>query len=468
MTAAKSYFFCGVGGSGMLPLACIVRAAGHEVAGSDRALDQGRTAPKFEFLRALGIGLFPQDGSGVTSADQILVASAAVEDTVPDVQAATRLGCPRVSRAGLLADLFNAAPVRVAVGGTSGKSTVTGMIGWILHATGRRPTVMNGAVMKNFVSDDTPFASAIVGDGRIFVSEVDESDGSIALFAPNVAVLGNISLDHKDMDELRALFEDFTTKAETAVVNIDHPEVAAIASELHEDRLLTWGFEREAQLIGHALEERPEGVAFHVTERSSGAHAEVQLQVPGRHNAANALAAIGAAVAVGVPLAEAAEALQGFTGLRRRLERVGEAGGVIVYDDFGHNPDKIAATLDTLHAFPGRLLVFFQPHGFGPLRVMKQPLIDMFVEKLGAEDVLILSDPVYFGGTVDRSVGSETIVAGVRDGGRTAEHIPARPEIAARLTALARPGDRIVVMGARDDTLSQFAGELVAALAAKS
>jgi UDP-N-acetylmuramate--alanine ligase len=466
MTAAKTYFFCGVGGSGMLPLACIVRAQGHRVAGSDRALDQGRTAPKFEFLRALGIDLFAQDGSGVTSPDQILVASAAVEDSVPDVQAATRLGCARVSRAGLLAELFNAAPVRVAVGGTSGKSTVTGMIGWILHATGRAPTVMNGAVMTNFVSDDTPFASAIVGDGRLFVSEVDESDGSIALFEPSVAVLGNISLDHKDMDELRALFEDFLGKAATAVVNIDHPEVAAIARELHEDRLLTWGFEREAQLIGHAVDERPEGVSFHVTERSSGDHAEVSLQVPGRHNAANALAAIGAAVAIGVPLAEAAAALQGFTGLRRRLERVGIANGVTVYDDFGHNPDKIAATLDALHAFPGRLLVFFQPHGFGPLKVMRGPLIEMFIDRLGSDDVLILSDPVYFGGTVDRAVGSDTIVAGVRDGGRQAEHIPARADIAARLRDLARPGDRIVVMGARDDTLSQFAAELLADLGA--
>ncbi|MFD1612696.1 UDP-N-acetylmuramate--L-alanine ligase [Sphingomonas tabacisoli] len=465
MTAHKSYFFCGIGGSGMLPLACIVRAQGAEVSGSDRALDQGRTAPKFEFLRAQGIALFPQDGSGVTSPDQVLVASAAVEETVPDVQAATRLHCARMSRAGLLAELFNAAPVRIAVGGTSGKSTVTGMIGWILHATGRAPTVMNGAVMKNFVGQDTPFASALVGSGEAFVSEVDESDGSIALFDPTIAVLGNISLDHKGMDELRALFEDFVTKAKTAVVNIDHPEVAAIASELHQDQLLTFAFDKEAQLVGHHVAEHAEGVAFHVTERSSGETAEVKLQLLGRHNAVNALSAIGATVAAGVPLAEAAQALAGFTGLRRRLERVGEARGVIVYDDFGHNPDKIAATLDALHAFPGRLLIFFQPHGYGPLRVMGRELIATLGERLGPEDVLILSDPVYFGGTVDRSVGSETIVAGVRAAGRNAEHIPARPEIAERLAALAHPGDRIVVMGARDDTLSQFAAELLQRLA---
>ena len=207
-----------------------------------------------------------------------------------------------------------------------------------------------------------------------------------------------------------------------------------------------------------------DGVSFHVTERSSGNHAEVKLQLPGRHNAANALAAIGAAVAAGVPLAEAAAALSRFAGLRRRLERVGEANGVVVYDDFGHNPDKIAATLDALHAFPGRLLIFFQPHGYGPLKVMGRELVAMLGEKLRDDDVLILSDPVYFGGTVDRSTGSETIVAQVRTAGRDAEHIPARPAIADRLAALARPGDRIVVMGARDDTLSQFAADLLARL----
>src|ERR671917_1987841 len=161
MNQAKPYFFCGIGGSGMLPLACIVRAQGNEVAGSDRALDQGRVADKFEFLERQGIRLFPQDGSGMTSADQLLVTSAAVEETIPDVQAARRLGAEHLTRPQLLARLFNAAPIGIAVGGTSGKSTVTGMIGWILDQAGRRPTVMNGAVMKNFASSDALFASAL-------------------------------------------------------------------------------------------------------------------------------------------------------------------------------------------------------------------------------------------------------------------------------------------------------------------
>ena len=146
----------------MMPLAEIVAAQGHKVAGSDRSLDQGRLATKFEGLAAKGINLFAQDGSGIISADQIVVASAAVEATVPDIIGATELGCARMTRAELLAELFNAAPVSIAVGGTSGKSTVTGMIGWILTQAGRDPTIMNGAVMKNFNS------GARVGGGDVF------------------------------------------------------------------------------------------------------------------------------------------------------------------------------------------------------------------------------------------------------------------------------------------------------------
>src|SRR3954466_4378397 len=176
MGEAKSYFFCGIGGSGMLPLALIVQGRGHAVAGSDRTLDQGRLAAKFAFLRARGIDLFAQDGSGIVSADQVVVTSTAIEESVPDVVKAKAIGARRIGRPELLASLFNEAGTGIAVGGTSGKSTVTGMIGWILHAAGRDPTVMNGAVMKNFVSPDVPFASALVGEGDVFVSEVDESD----------------------------------------------------------------------------------------------------------------------------------------------------------------------------------------------------------------------------------------------------------------------------------------------------
>ncbi|MDH3594536.1 MAG: Mur ligase family protein [Rhodospirillales bacterium] len=467
MTQAREYFFCGIGGSGMLPLALILQSRGCVVAGSDRMLDQGRTAQKFDFLRARGIPLHAQDGSGLTRPDQILVTSAAIEDSVPDVQTARRLGARVMTRAELLAEVFNAAPHGIALGGTSGKSTTTGMLGWILHALGRHPTIMNGAVMKNFITPDTPFASAVVGDGEVFVSEVDESDGSIALYSPRVAVLNNITLDHKSLDELRTLFRDFTAKAETVVLNLDDPESAALAAGIAPDKTIGFSLsDPAADLLAGDLAPAPDGIAFEVTERATAARARVRLRVPGRHNVANALAALGAARACGVALDDAASALDGFDGLRRRLEFVGKAKGVTVIDDFAHNPDKIDASLATLHAFPGRLLVLFQPHGFGPLRLMKNAFIDCFAEQLHDGDVLIMPDPIYFGGTVERSVTSQDIVDGVQARGRPAFAFAERPACGDKLLELARPGDRIVVMGARDDTLALFAMELVERLGA--
>jgi UDP-N-acetylmuramate--alanine ligase len=460
------YFFCGIGGSGMLPLALIVQARGHAVAGSDRALDQGRTEAKFESLRAGGISLFPQDGSGVTRPDMVLVASAAVEETVPDVQAAIRLGAKRITRAELLADLFNGAVSAIGVAGTSGKSTTTGMIAWILHRIGRDPTVMNGAVMKNFVTAEAPFASALVGGSELFVAEVDESDGSIAQFTPRVAVLNNIALDHKSLDELRRLFGDFVGKASVAVLNLDNEEVARLASKLPVEKVITYSLtDRRATVWADGITALSDGMAFEVNE--GGQRIFLRLHVPGRHNVANALAAICAVRALGVPLEEATGALAGFSGIRRRLETVGTVHGVTVIDDFAHNPDKIAASLATLHNFPGRLLIMFQPHGFGPLRLMKDAFIQEFARDMDEDDVLIMPDPVYFGGTVDRSVGSANIVSAVQALGRKAFNVAERAACGDKLLELALPGDRIVVMGARDDTLSQFADDLLAKLAKK-
>jgi UDP-N-acetylmuramate--alanine ligase len=460
----KSYFFCGIGGSGMLPLANIVRDAGATVAGSDRALDQGRLGAKFEWLQSLGIDLFAQDGSGLISGDQILIASAAIEDSVPDVAKANALGCARMTRAELLADLFNNAPRSVAVGGTSGKSTVTGMIGWILTDAGLDPTIMNGAVMKNFVADDAPFASARVGQGDVFVSEVDESDGSIALFIPEVAVLNNVSLDHKSLEELRQLFGDFAKKAKTSVWNADDAETVALMEPLALAGAISFCFAEQADFRATDIVDLPLGSRF--TLHAMGDTHDVALIVPGRHNIANALAAIAAATALGVTVAQAVRAIERFNGLARRFDIVGTANDITVIDDFGHNPDKIAATLATLKAFPGRIIAFFQPHGYGPIRVMGAELAGVFADMLGKDDHLILCDPVYFGGTVDKSIGSQSITDAVTAAGQNAEYIPAREDCGNRMVDLAQPGDRIVIMGARDDTLSAFAADILARLGA--
>ena len=218
------YFFCGIGGSGMLPLALIVKARGHDVEGSDRSLDAGRTAAQVRLPESARHRPPPAGRLGRHAQGPAARHLRRRRRHRAGCRRRKALGCPQVTRPQLLAQLVNSAKVSIAVGGTSGKSTTTGMIAWILYATRRDPTVMNGAVMKNFVAGDFPFASAIVGEGDIFVSEVDESDGSIALYQPTIAVLNNIALDHKSMDELRSLFTDFVSKAQVAVLNLDNDE----------------------------------------------------------------------------------------------------------------------------------------------------------------------------------------------------------------------------------------------------
>ena len=460
------FFFCGIGGSGMLPLASIVRASGAKVAGSDRSLDAGRVANKFAYLRSLGISLYPQDGSGLQEG-MTLVTSAAVEETIPDVVRARELGLTHLTRPQFLAQLLNQAQRSVAVGGTSGKSTVTGMIGWILHAAHRQPTVMNGAVMKNFVTPSAPFASALVGDPELFVSEVDESDGSISLYRPEVAVLTNISLDHKEMAELRGLFAGFLQAAKMAVLNLDDPETRALADAAGADQVVGYGFDSPgAAFMGKDLQLLPDGVTFAV--HADGERHEVRLAVPGRHNASNALAAIAATSLIGVRIEDAANAICRFEGLKRRLETVGEAQGVTVIDDFAHNPDKIDATLATLRAQPGSLLIMFQPHGFGPLAKMGEQLADSFANGMEGDDRLFLPDPVYQGGTTERVRGSDWLAAKVVERGRQAHHIAERAAIGDALVEEARSGDRILIMGARDDTLIDFAQSLVERLASRA
>jgi len=409
---ARPFFFCGIGGSGMLPLAQIAHGFGHEVAGSDRSYDQGRTPEKFAWLEQNGFRLYPQDGSGITSPEQTLIASAAVEDTVPEVARARELGCPRMSRAELLSAFFNEAGYSIAIGGTSGKSTVTGMIAWILSEAKYDPTVMNGAVMKSFASPENPFASARIGNPRIFVSEVDESDGSIALYKPTIGVLLNVSLDHKSIEELRQLFGDYLGEAGCAVINFDNEEARHLAERAKQ--IVSFGIRdsrADITVDPDSIDQSAFGIRAAVLDNRSREMFPLILPMPGLHNLSNALAAIAAVSAAGIDVKSAAYALHNFAGLARRFDVVGTTeSGTTIIDDFGHNPEKCAATLRTLKATPGRVIAFFQPHGYGPLRQMGDELAETFASELDADDITIMCDPVYYGGTVDRSQGTGRII----------------------------------------------------------
>jgi UDP-N-acetylmuramate--alanine ligase len=459
----KSFFFCGLGGSGMLPLAQILKGLGHNVQGSDRSYDQGRSSQKFAWLKAQGFHLFPQDGSGIQSSDQILIASAAVEDTVPEMQRAAELGCTRMTRAEALSELFNSAGYGIAIGGTSGKSTVTAMTGWMIAAQEYDPTIMNGAVMKNFKTPENPFASAQVGRSELFVSEVDESDGSIALYRPTIGVLLNISLDHKSMEELRRLFQGFLDSSAARVVNFDDAEVRQLTDGM--EGITSFGIESQAAditVLPGSIQQNSFGLRATIVENDTGDKHMLNLAMPGLHNLSNALAALAVAKAASIPMAKAVDALGDFDGLARRYDVIGVTGrNITVIDDFGHNPEKCAATLRTVKATEGRVIAFFQPHGYGPLRQMGDELADTFVRELDEGDVVIMCDPVYFGGTVDRSEGTERIITQIVANGRRAEYLAKREACGVRITDIAQPDDRIVVMGARDDTLTDFAKMLM-------
>jgi UDP-N-acetylmuramate--alanine ligase len=453
----ETFFFCGVGGSGMAPLAAWLRAQGFAVRGSDRAYDQRSNPAWFQTLASSGIQLFPQDGSGVGPGVKAVVVSSAIEEQVPDVQAARRNGVPIRKRAEVLADCFNRR-WGIAVGGTSGKSTVTGMLGHVFAVLGRDPTVVNGGEMLNLEAG--ALRNARIGRGPVCVIEADESDRTIELYRPQVSVLTNVSLDHQPMDVLEKQFGDFLRVAQTGcVINGDCEVSCRLAQGVPSVR----SFSRvRTDADGTASRIRPvaDGSCFEVQGRS------YHLRVPGRHNVANALAAAVAAGYAGVSLDDALQALESFAGIRRRLEVLGTANGVTVIDDFAHNPDKIRASLESLHEYPGRLAVIFQPHGFGPTRFLWDGLVSSFREGLRAGDRLALLPIFYAGGTADQTLASSDLGRAIAAEGEGAVWCPETRESAIReVLDWAKAGDRVVVMGARDPTLTGFGRRILEGLA---
>lgn len=453
----------------MLPLAMILKGQGAAISGSDRSCDQGRTPEKFDYLHSIGIPVVPQDGRGLTSDFQALVVSSAIEDSIPEVKRAKELGVPILKRAELLAQLFNGAQkLKIGVGGTSGKSTTTGMLAWILSEMNLAPTVMNGANFLNFSTAQNPYSSALVGSKDVFVAECDESDGSIVLYNSDIAVLNNVALDHKPVAELIPVFMKFLNNAKQVVLNIGNNEIEGHILPHYKGQILTVGVDHpKARLQATNLRPSPTGISAEIKDVETGGGGILSLKIPGRHNVENALCALGACIAAGLDLGECLKAISGFSGVARRLQNIGNYNNINIIDDFAHNPDKIKASLATLKEFKGRLLVMFQMHGYGPLKLMKEELAQSFIQGLGLGDVFFMPDVLYQGGTTDTSYGSADFVRMLNTHHVKAAHIPKREDILPALLAEAKSGDRIVIMGARDDTLSEFAQRVLVGLKTK-
>ncbi len=435
----------------MSALAQILRARGHRVSGSDRTHDSGGNRAVFKKLEKQAIVLLPQEGASVSADVDFLVVSSAIESSSPERAQALRLAIPVMHRARLLAELFNPAE-GIGIAGTSGKSTVCGMVASIFDADRRQATVINGGIINQYVSA-TMLGNARHGEGAECLAELDESDGSISRFFPAAGLLTNISKDHKPLSELRELFQGFIDQTRGPVVlNADCPESARLSAP----GAVTFGIGHAADYRAAGITAGPRGMRFTVDG------APYAIRQPGRHNVANALAAIALCAALGVPVKARQLGLRRFTGIQRRLSLIGTVGSISVWDDFAHNPEKLRASLRAIRLLSKRMLVVFQPHGYGPTRFMLEELARAFSEEMRSRDILIGLPIFDAGGTADRSIATEDLLRKVR--GPRCLAAGDRTGALAAIISRACSGDGIAVMGARDDTLSAFARRILQAL----
>jgi UDP-N-acetylmuramate--alanine ligase len=451
------FHYAGLGGSGMSALAQFQVMTGGVASGSDRAFDRGERAASRAQLEALGVRVFPQDGSGIAGA-AALVVSTAVEEQVPDVAAARTRSLPVVHRSRMLAH-FVAGHRAIAVSGTSGKSTVVAMIFEILRGAGRDPGVITGGDLLALEREGY-WGNAWAGDSDLLVVEADESDGSLVRYEPAIGVVLNLERDHKEVHEVAAMFAAFTRRTRAALVTGDAANLGDLVGEARARGLAVSvaGFRPAADVQGEGLELLPDASVF--TVRGT----RFTLPVPGRHNVENALAAIAACAVVGVPLPAMVEPLARFAGVGRRFQSLGVARGVEVVDDFAHNPAKLRAALLTGQRRAARVLAVFQPHGFGPTRFLRAELVTALVETLRPADRAWLLEIFYAGGTAVRDLSSADLVADLKARNAHAEFAPSREWLVTRLAAEARSGDLVLVMGARDPSLTTFAGEVLTAI----
>jgi UDP-N-acetylmuramate--alanine ligase len=443
----QKIFFSGIGGSGMSALACFTADRGDVVTGSDRAFDQNPALPVFRMLRAKGIILVPQDGSGIDRSLDLAVFSTAVEPDRPEVIAARAVGIPAKTRPEYLADIVSEFST-VAVAGTSGKSTSAGMLAFLMERLGLKPSFIGGGRVKQFMSATNP-GNSLTGNSHTLVIEACESDGTIVNYRPLHSIILNLDLDHHPVavtaGMFRTLMENTTGKI---LLNADDPNLGKIA----EGEAITFSIDKPSDY-------RATDIAYgsFCTDFSLGA-VRFTLPLPGRYNLYNALSCIALLSEMKMPLQETSSMLREFTGIERRFDIHLNEGGRLVIDDYAHNPHKISSLMETVGRLRERVCYIFQPHGFAPTRMMKDEYIDAFTRGLRNSDHLILLPIFYAGGTAGRDISSDDLAAGIRNNGKDAEVVEKRDDVLEKI----RGWEAVIVFGARDETLSEFAAKIAA------
>ncbi|MBR2273926.1 MAG: UDP-N-acetylmuramate--alanine ligase [Alphaproteobacteria bacterium] len=450
----KKIGFCAIGGSGMSALAQVLNYQKQDIYGTDRSFDQGKEQKTKQALTDIGIKIYPQDGSMLDKDFSVLYASTAVEDSIPDIKRAKELQIPIKHRSDLLSEIFASYKYNIAIGGTSGKSTITAMIGYILDQDRKKPLVINGALLKNYETQPG-IPNVILNDGDFCVIEADESDGSIQKYTPYISVVNNITLDHKPIEELQQLFGDFIAKAKHgAVLNKDCPN-SKLLLKLNPNTTTFSIKDPSADFYATNITAIPNGTQYTFQNKN------YTLKIIGAFNVANALCAVACCSQLGIDPHDACRILQSFLGTKRRLEILGQTNNITVIDDFAHNPDKVAGSMSALKSYDGRLIIMFQPHGFSPMRLMGKEIMDAFISHMSSQDILLLPEIFFAGGTVKKDISSRDLVNYAKRHNVNAHFFNTREELKQYILKTAQANDRIVLMGARDNTITEMGYNLL-------
>ncbi|ULQ57657.1 Mur ligase domain-containing protein [Flavihumibacter rivuli] len=443
----QKVFFIGVAGTGMSALAQYLKGIGKEVNGSDRYFQPGVFNDTKTKLEAEGIGCFLQDGSGITPDTDLVVVSTAVEETVPEVQKSRSLNIPIIRRSELLA-LIAASKKTIAVGGTSGKSTTSAMLFDILQHAGLEPSIISGAGLVSIIREGK-IGNAKVGNGDWLVIEADESDGSIVQYHPEIGLLLNVDKDHKEIEVLMDVFGQFRENSSRFVVNRTHPLAAKLSTDMAND----FSTDENSPAAYVARDFRQDGLSISFTIN----HVPFTMQVVGKHNMENALAAATVASLLGIDLAISAAALELYTGIYRRHQVMGKKEGVWLIDDYAHNPAKCAASIQACQPIAPKVIAWFQPHGYGPTRFLRHDFVEEIGRVLRPEDEIWMSEIFYAGGTATKDISANDLINDLREQGKPAYFVEDRKDLLAVLRPHFTDNCVLLLMGARDPSLEQFA-----------
>ena len=444
-------FFSGIAGNGMNPLAQIMRLKGYDVVGSDRNFDtkaEGNEKIKTFLENNLKVKIVPQDGLGITDEIETLYVTTALTDTNPDIKAAKEKNIPIKTRPELLSQIFDEYPHNIAVGGTSGKTTTTAMIGYALDVLGKKPCMIGGGMMKNY-EDKNPMPYMIYNQGDICAIEADESNGTILQYNPYISIINNISVDHKPIEEIMAIFEQVAQKPKHGLVLGKDCDYCKKLTPNHNVKTVWFSTkDKTADFYAYDIKNLPDGIEYKLDGKT------FRLNQIGEFNVENALSTIAACSLLGIDKFEVAKALEGFQGTKRRLELIGSKNNINVINDFAHNPEKILASTTALKQYAGRLLIMFQIHGPDPAKLYGMQTMESFAKTLDKNDMLFV--PEVFYKTENDKISGADMVKHAQELGVNATYTETKEKARDLILKNVKAGDRVIIMGARDNSLEDL------------